>query len=169
MTTTTRGPTSLSGGCRTRGRRSEPCVGKCANPAGQPRATETRSFSTFSKQDPAPAGPWPNELDATNFGAACPQFERTTGRVIGHEDCLFLNVFTPHPGIASNSTSQSLQNKQNKLVIISNQSRIERKQWLQFQLFQFESKRGTSISLADLLPWGGPHNQLTIDSFRRFD
>lgn len=46
-----------------------------------------------------PFGSWPNELDATNFGPACAQFERTTGRVVGQEDCLFLNVFTPHSRI----------------------------------------------------------------------
>ena len=32
-------------------------------------------------------------IEATKFGPPCPQF--FYGRVIGHEDCLFLNVFTP--------------------------------------------------------------------------
>ena len=45
---------------------------------------------------PRPFGPWRSDLDATNFGSSCPQFERSTGNVSGDEDCLSLNIFTPH-------------------------------------------------------------------------
>jgi|688.fasta_scaffold2561873_1 hypothetical protein len=46
-------------------------------------------------QDPVPYGLWPTDLDGTNFGQHCPQFDRITGQTIGNEDCLFLNIFTP--------------------------------------------------------------------------
>jgi len=44
------------------------------------------------------------DLDGKNFGSICPQFDRVTSQVIGDENCLFLNVFTParepiRPGI----------------------------------------------------------------------
>lgn len=41
-------------------------------------------------------------LQATDFGPACPQPIRYTGATKGvrdmHEDCLYLNIFTPHTG-----------------------------------------------------------------------
>lgn len=37
---------------------------------------------------------WSSVLDATSFRSACPQFDYR-GRIVGNEDCLFLNVFTP--------------------------------------------------------------------------
>nr|CAH0104239.1 unnamed protein product [Daphnia galeata] len=46
-------------------------------------------------KDPVPYGLWPTDLDGTNFGQHCPQFDRITGQTIGNEDCLFLNIFTP--------------------------------------------------------------------------
>ena len=49
---------------------------------------------------PAPAACAPTEIAATDFGAMCPQFEGeeegiATGRIVGDEDCLTLNVWTP--------------------------------------------------------------------------
>lgn len=51
-------------------------------------------------KDPVPFGLWPTDLDGTNFGNPCPQFDRVTGQVMGNEDCLFLNVFTPYISIS---------------------------------------------------------------------
>lgn len=43
---------------------------------------------------PQPFGTWMGTLQATKFGSECPQFD-TAGAVIGSENCLFLNVYTP--------------------------------------------------------------------------
>lgn len=61
-------------------------------------------------REPEPVQPWSGERDATQFGDICPQragsanqwgFPYVTtpldvGEYIGDEDCLFLNVWTPH-------------------------------------------------------------------------
>jgi para-nitrobenzyl esterase len=46
---------------------------------------------------PQPARSWPGVRDATEPGAICPQLGYLTGGppVVGSEDCLFLNVWTP--------------------------------------------------------------------------
>jgi len=44
-------------------------------------------------QPPAPPTAWPDIADATAYGPASPQRDRTAGPT--HEDCLFLNVWTP--------------------------------------------------------------------------
>uniref|UniRef100_A0A2P2HXS8 Carboxylic ester hydrolase n=1 Tax=Hirondellea gigas TaxID=1518452 RepID=A0A2P2HXS8_9CRUS len=52
-------------------------------------------------KDPRPANPWSGTLDAVHDGSPCVQypFQNTFAGVwidmFGHEDCLFLNVFTP--------------------------------------------------------------------------
>jgi para-nitrobenzyl esterase len=51
---------------------------------------------------PQPFGRWQGVYRATAFGNECPQ-QDTAGEVIGDEDCLFLNIYTP-----------SLKKKQNK-------------------------------------------------------
>jgi para-nitrobenzyl esterase len=43
---------------------------------------------------PEPHACWPDELAATTLGPACPQPDKS-GNVIGHEDCLTLNVWAP--------------------------------------------------------------------------
>lgn len=35
------------------------------------------------------------EVDATKYGPPCPQPSVNGNQIIGHEDCLFLNVYTP--------------------------------------------------------------------------
>ncbi|CAL4122626.1 unnamed protein product, partial [Meganyctiphanes norvegica] len=46
--------------------------------------------------EPMPVTSWENgHLDARTFGAFCPQYDYSSARVLGHENCLFLNVFTP--------------------------------------------------------------------------
>ena len=67
---------------------------------------EMKIFQTITLfgQEPIAYGMWLSDLDATTFRSPCPQFERATGTVIGSEDCLFLNVYTPH------STSQGKSN-----------------------------------------------------------
>lgn len=39
---------------------------------------------------------WGGTRDATNYGPLCLQFNRTVGGVVGNEDCLLVNVFTPN-------------------------------------------------------------------------
>ena len=51
---------------------------------------------------PAPAACWTDVRDATAFGAICPQWDQQNTTVLGAEDCLSLNVWTP-----SDATSAS--------------------------------------------------------------
>ncbi|MEM9863278.1 MAG: carboxylesterase family protein [Myxococcota bacterium] len=44
---------------------------------------------------PQPVEPWADRVDATEFGPACPQRDRTRSAFIGDEDCLQLNVWAP--------------------------------------------------------------------------
>lgn len=47
-------------------------------------------------KDPKPVKPWQGVWDATSFPAKCLQFERyPVSAILGDEDCLYLNVFTP--------------------------------------------------------------------------
>ncbi|KAK7071886.1 Carboxylesterase [Halocaridina rubra] len=40
--------------------------------------------------------PWPGgRLDATQFRPFCPQYDHDTNQVVGQEDCLYLNIYTP--------------------------------------------------------------------------
>ncbi len=50
-------------------------------------------FST--KQAPVEVESWEGELDATDDGNVCPQYDISTASPVGDEDCLFLNVYTP--------------------------------------------------------------------------
>lgn len=55
-----------------------------------------------------PYGFWTADLDATNFRSQCPQFDRVTGQVVGDEDCLFLNIFTPYNSVLGNKQHSKL-------------------------------------------------------------
>jgi len=44
---------------------------------------------------PEPAEPWEGTYDATYHRAACPFFCMLQQDIVGEEDCLFLNVYTP--------------------------------------------------------------------------
>merc|ERR1712038_993061 len=48
-------------------------------------------------RDPEPREPWDEPIDGSEFAAKCPQVDPRPGRgaMVGSEDCLFLNVFTP--------------------------------------------------------------------------
>lgn len=50
---------------------------------------------------PAAAACWSAVREATEFGAQCLQHDVVTGNVVGDEDCLTLNVWTPAPDSAS--------------------------------------------------------------------
>jgi para-nitrobenzyl esterase len=47
-------------------------------------------------QPPQPLAPWSTPLDASAFGARCAQTTSPFGIPSTSEDCLFLNVYTPH-------------------------------------------------------------------------
>ncbi|KAK7870481.1 hypothetical protein R5R35_000753 [Gryllus longicercus] len=44
---------------------------------------------------PEPAGSWTGIRDATKLGNQCVHFDPLTQQLVGDEDCLFLNVYTP--------------------------------------------------------------------------
>ncbi len=44
---------------------------------------------------PQPAVPWPGPLDATGLADSCPQFAPPFNIMMGEEDCLYLNIWTP--------------------------------------------------------------------------
>ncbi|MCU0662107.1 MAG: carboxylesterase family protein [Myxococcota bacterium] len=44
---------------------------------------------------PRPASPWTQERDATVAGPVCPQADMLSEAILGEEDCLTLNIFTP--------------------------------------------------------------------------
>ncbi|XP_018047829.1 PREDICTED: esterase E4-like [Atta colombica] len=45
-------------------------------------------------QEPVPAEPWSGERDASKYGNIAVQVELVTHKIIGNEDCLYLNVYT---------------------------------------------------------------------------
>ncbi|CAL7940611.1 unnamed protein product [Xylocopa violacea] len=46
-------------------------------------------------KDPEPAEPWTGVRNATKYGGICAQFETLTRKLIGDDDCLYLNVYRP--------------------------------------------------------------------------
>lgn len=46
-------------------------------------------------KDPIPCKPWEGVKDATKHGNICPQMHEFERKIMGNEDCLFLNVYTP--------------------------------------------------------------------------
>ncbi|XP_076170825.1 uncharacterized protein LOC143148407 [Ptiloglossa arizonensis] len=44
---------------------------------------------------PVPVKPWKKTLNAFHEGNVCPQIDTSSANLIGSEDCLYLNVFTP--------------------------------------------------------------------------
>uniref|UniRef100_A0A146M8W7 Neuroligin-4, X-linked n=2 Tax=Lygus hesperus TaxID=30085 RepID=A0A146M8W7_LYGHE len=67
---------------------------------GIPYALPPTDQGRFKPPRPHPG--WQQVLHAVDFGPACPQPNRYTGATKGirdvHEDCLYLNVYTPHTG-----------------------------------------------------------------------
>lgn len=49
----------------------------------------------ISFQAPTPADPWTGQLDATKHKSTCVFFCMIRQQVVGDEDCLYLNVYTP--------------------------------------------------------------------------
>ncbi|XP_043268660.1 juvenile hormone esterase-like isoform X2 [Venturia canescens] len=57
-------------------------------------------------QEPKPAEFWSNVKDCSKFGPNCAQYDSMTRTVVGGDDCLYLNVYTP-----SHETSRSFTPK----------------------------------------------------------
>src|SRR5262245_35214537 len=55
---------------------------------------------------PQPRGKWHGLLDATQFGSICPQTFADPNKVVGDEDCLFLNIYTPNGGTSDQGKSE---------------------------------------------------------------
>ncbi|XP_020285973.1 venom carboxylesterase-6-like [Pseudomyrmex gracilis] len=55
---------------------------------------------------PRPISPWVGELSATKFGSPCVQYtqESDSDKVIGAEDCLYLNIYVPMREKTTNKT-----------------------------------------------------------------
>ncbi|XP_046736268.1 juvenile hormone esterase-like [Diprion similis] len=45
--------------------------------------------------DPVPSKPWSGIRDAAKYGAPCAQYDFITRKIIGSDDCLYLNVYVP--------------------------------------------------------------------------
>lgn len=53
---------------------------------------------------PVAKRPWTRRRDCFEFGSICPQFDpRHPSELVGDEDCLFLNVYTPSSAVRSNA------------------------------------------------------------------
>ncbi len=55
---------------------------------------------------PQPHGAWQGVLEAFSFGSECTQPGSSPGPTAGSENCLFLNVYRPHPGPETNPSRQ---------------------------------------------------------------
>ncbi len=64
----------------------------------------------FSLQEPAPVERWSGVRDATRHGHICPQiaFYPETAETFQHEDCLSLNIYSPHEVSPQRSSGQTL-------------------------------------------------------------
>ncbi|XP_075211389.1 esterase FE4-like [Lycorma delicatula] len=58
-------------------------------PYGEPPTGQNRF------KDPLPCKPWEGVRDATKPGNICPQFHEFMKEIVGNEDCLFVNIYTP--------------------------------------------------------------------------
>lgn len=52
-------------------------------------------IGTLRFESPEKPVPWAGLRTAYEFGNECAQFNMMAGKILGKEDCLFLNVFTP--------------------------------------------------------------------------
>lgn len=52
-------------------------------------------IGTLRFKDSQPPEPWTGIRDARKFGSSCSQFDLVMREVIGDDDCLYLNVYTP--------------------------------------------------------------------------
>jgi len=50
---------------------------------------------------PQPVAPWTDTLDCNIPPPVCPQFDVTTDKALGHEDCLYLDVYVPEKSSAN--------------------------------------------------------------------
>lgn len=69
-----------------------------------------RAF-TYLWQDPVPSEQWTGIRDAVKFGNACGQFDITSKRIVGSDDCLYLNVYVP-------STDEKENDRRNLPVMV---------------------------------------------------
>ncbi|XP_048509526.1 juvenile hormone esterase-like isoform X2 [Athalia rosae] len=55
------------------------------------------NYVSYFEQDPLPPLSWTGIREAVNFGNSCGQFDVATRKIIGGDDCLYLNIYAPLP------------------------------------------------------------------------
>jgi carboxylesterase type B len=78
--------------------------------------TDTNNIFTLSVQDPVPPKPWTGIWNASLPGSMCLQYNKAISFIddhdplVGDEDCLFINVYTPKVIKRSNTIYVALLN-----------------------------------------------------------
>jgi hypothetical protein len=76
-----------------------------------------KSFVNFLLiKDPIPVKPWTGVLNANQEGSPCVQIDCILFKIMGNEDCLKLNVFTPV--VRNGESSESMNDVTLKVPII---------------------------------------------------
>lgn len=87
---------------------------------------QTSNIFTLSIQDPVPPKPWIGIWNASLPGSMCLQYNRpipftdVQDPIVGEEDCLFINVYTPKVIKNSNTIYEALLNPLKPEVHLSN-------------------------------------------------
>ncbi|CAL4122972.1 unnamed protein product, partial [Meganyctiphanes norvegica] len=144
--------------------------------------------------EPMPVTSWENgRLDARTFGEFCPQYDYSSARVLGQENCLFLNVFTPKlpdnsgldsklpvfvflhgGGYLRGSSSAHGPHKllTNDIVLVTVNYRLSALGFLSTENFEFPGNYGLLDQEAALVwvqkhisEFGGDHQRVTLGGF----
>lgn len=75
-------------------------------------------FFLKNLQEPKPFEIWEGTWNATTYTRSCVQFSLISNLVIGEEDCLHLNVFTPKVSSALCSSDKLLARINSELTVL---------------------------------------------------